>query len=81
MRVAEIVSDFRNLQHYIAQIQASPSAEDYYLQGYTLLRASITEAQAVLASPYSFGNGADPEGDEEAEKSQLQAYVSHTPIE
>jgi len=75
MRVAEIVSDFRNLQHYIAQIQANPSAEDYYLQGYTLLRASITEAQAVLASPYAYGAAADPEGDVEAEKAQLQAYV------
>lgn len=75
MRVAEIVSDFRNLQHYMAQIQSSPSAEEYYLPGYSLLRACITEAQAVLASPYSHGANADPGGDLEAEKAQLRAYV------
>jgi hypothetical protein len=73
--VAEIVSDFRNLQHYMAQIQASPSAEEYYLPGYSLLRACITEAQAVLAAPYAQGSSANPGGDLEAEKTQLRAYV------
>ncbi|KIW08743.1 hypothetical protein, variant [Verruconis gallopava] len=75
MRVAEIISDFRNLQHYMAQIQANPSAEEYYLPGYSLLRACITEAQAVLASPYVYGGNADPEGDLEAEKAQLRAII------
>ena len=77
MRVAEIVSDFRNLQHYMAQIQASPSAEEYYLPGYSLLRACITEAQAVLAAPYTQSSSAGPGGNLEAEKAQLRAYV-HT---
>lgn len=76
MRVAEIVSDFRNLQHYMAQIQANPSAEEYYLPGYSLLRACITEAQAVLAAPYNYASSANPGGDLEAEKAQLRAYVS-----
>jgi hypothetical protein len=75
MRVAEIVSDFRNLQHYMAQIHTNPSAEEYYLPGYSLLRACITEAQAVLASPYGQGGNEDPRGDVEAEKAQLRAYV------
>jgi hypothetical protein len=76
MRVTEIMSDFRNLQYYIARIQANPPPEDYYLEGYTLLRSVITEAQAVLASPYSSGSGSHPQGDPETEKFQLQAYVS-----
>jgi hypothetical protein len=75
MRVAEIMTDFRNLQYYIAQVQANPPPEDYYLEGYTLLRACITEAQAVLASPYAYGTATHPQGDPESEKSQLQAYV------
>jgi hypothetical protein len=75
MRIAEIISDFRNLQHYIAQIQANPSAEEYYLPGYSLLRACIAEAQAVLTSPYAHGPNAPPGGDIETEKAQLRAYV------
>jgi hypothetical protein len=75
MRVAEIMADFRNLQYYIAQIQVSPEPEDYYLEGYTLLRACITEAQAILASPYAYGSASHPQGELETEKTQLQAYV------
>jgi hypothetical protein len=75
MRITEIMTDFRNLQYYISQIQANPAPEDYYLEGYTLLRSVVTEAQAVLASPYSYGAGAHPRGDAETEKAQLRAYV------
>lgn len=75
MRVAEIMADFRNLQYYIAQIQANPPPEDYYLEGYTLLRACVTEAQAILASPYAYGAAEHPQGEPETEKSQLQAWV------
>ncbi|QDS70600.1 hypothetical protein FKW77_000311 [Venturia effusa] len=75
MRVAEIMADFRNLQYYIAQIQANPPPEDYYLEGYTLLRACVTEAQAILASPYAHGPAEHPQGELETEKSQLQAVI------
>ncbi|KAE9988786.1 hypothetical protein EG328_007390 [Venturia inaequalis] len=75
MRVAEIMADFRNLQYYIAQIQANPPPEDYYLEGYTLLRACVTEGRAILASPYAYGAATHPQGEPEAEKSQLQAYA------
>jgi len=80
MRITEIMSDFRGLQYYIAQIQANPPPEDYYLEGYTLLRSVIAEAQAVLASPYSYGTGTHPQGDPEAEKTQLIAYVVNPPF-
>lgn len=29
LRLAEIIQDFRNLQHYIAQIRAYPTSEEY----------------------------------------------------
>jgi hypothetical protein len=75
MRVAEIITDFRNLQYYLATLQASPSAEDYYLEGYVLLRACVAEGQSVLASPYEH-TSQHPSGDPEHEKSQLRLYVA-----
>lgn len=70
------MADFRSLQYYISQIQANPPPEDYYLEGYTLLRSVVTEAQAVLASPYASAAGSHPQGDRETEKTQLRAYVA-----
>lgn len=72
MRVAEVVSDYRNLQHYIAQIDARPNAEEYYLEGYALIRACVADAQAVLTAPFSVGNS-DTGGNSEAEKAQLHS--------
>lgn len=75
MRIAEILSDFRNLQHFIASIRANPSAEDYYDEGYCVLRQCAGEAQALLAQPFD-ASAPEPDGDEEQEKTQLQEYVS-----
>lgn len=73
MRVAEIMTDFRNLQYYLARCQASPAPEEYYLEGYQLLRSCIVEAQAALATPYAYSPVQSPEGDAEVEKAQLRA--------
>src|ERR1700712_2565889 len=75
MRVAEIITDFRNLQYYLATLQANPSAEDYYLEGYALLRACIAEGQSVLSSPYEH-TSQHPSGNPEHEKAQLKLYVA-----
>ncbi|KAF2458791.1 hypothetical protein BDY21DRAFT_211891 [Lineolata rhizophorae] len=77
LRVAEIMTDFRNLQHYIAAIRASPTAEEYYLEGYTILRACVAEAQALLAAPPfpETGSGGGGTGDGEAEKRQLRSVI------
>jgi len=77
MRIAEILSDFRHLQHYIANIRANPSAEDYYEEGYCVLRQCAEEAHALLAQPYEC-QGPEPDGDSEREKDQLQRYDSRT---
>jgi hypothetical protein len=73
MRVAELMTDFRNLQYYLARIQANPTPEEYYLEGYQLLRSCIAEAQAALAMPYSTASSQNPDGDAEIEKAQLRA--------
>jgi hypothetical protein len=71
MRVAEIMTDFRNLQHYLVQLRATPTAEEYYLEGYSLLRQCTSEAQAILQTPFSGSAGA-PTGDPERERQQLR---------
>lgn len=73
MRVAEIMQDFRNIQHYIASIRLRPSAEEYNEEGYVLLRRCVTEAQALLAQPFQ-GNG-NGKGGEEEKRGQLRRYV------
>ena len=72
MRVAEIMTDFRNLQHYIAQIRTSPTAEEYYLEGYALVRQCVDEARAILAVPCS-ASAQPPCGNHETEKAQLKS--------
>lgn len=69
MRVQEIMSDFRNLQNYIAAIRANPSAEEYNEEGFVMLRRCVAEAQALLAQPFQ-QNGTN--GDEEAARAQLR---------
>ena len=72
MRVAEIMTDFRNLQHYLVQLRASPTAEEYYLEGYSLLRECKSEAQTTLQTPFSGSSDTGME-DPERERQQLQA--------
>jgi hypothetical protein len=78
IRVAEIMTDFRNLQHYLVQLHASPTAEEYYLEGYALLRQCTAEAQAILQTHFSGSSGAAT-GHPEHEKQQLKTYVDTAP--
>ncbi|CAN9157331.1 unnamed protein product [Alternaria alternata] len=67
MRVAEIMTDFRNLQHYLVQLRATPTAEEYYLED-----SARSEAQTILQTPFS-GSASSGSGDPESEKQQLRA--------
>ena len=68
------MQDFRNTQHYISQINATPTPEEYYAEGYQLLRQCLSESQAVLRAPFTTSPPA-AEGDAEAEREQLQRQV------
>lgn len=70
IRVAEIINDFRNIQHYLASIRANPSAEEYNEEGFALLRKCIAEAQALLSQPFHAQNSS--RDDEEQTKVQLR---------
>lgn len=67
------MTDFRNLQHYVAQIRASPEPEEYYLEGFAVLRHCAAEAQAVLSAPFSATPS--PDGDPEQEMAQLRSVI------
>ncbi|KEQ92673.1 hypothetical protein AUEXF2481DRAFT_7413 [Aureobasidium subglaciale EXF-2481] len=79
MRIAEILSDFRHLQHFIANIRANPSAEEYYEEGYCVLRQCAGEAQALLNQPFDC-QGPEPDGNDEEEKAQLQRVMMDASI-
>lgn len=79
MRVAEIISDFRNIQHYLASIRANPPAHEYYEEGYLVLRQCAAGAHALLSQPFDT-HALYPEGNEEQEKAQLRQYASTRPL-
>ncbi|KAF1917743.1 hypothetical protein BDU57DRAFT_175919 [Ampelomyces quisqualis] len=79
MRVAEIMTDFRNLLHHLVQLRATPTAEEYYLDGYSLLRQCSSEAQAILQTPFSGSSGASS-GDPEQERQQLKAIITDAAV-
>ena len=72
MRVAEITNDFRNLQRRIAEYAPNPPADEYFEEGYQVLRQCRAEAQAVLAAPYPPDSLQIPGNPEEQEKRHLQ---------
>ncbi|KAM3075112.1 hypothetical protein ACMFMG_007431 [Clarireedia jacksonii] len=48
-RVAELLSDFRNLQYYIAAVPTEPSnLDDYYTEGWAALRQCSLDGQHIL---------------------------------
>ncbi|KAI1462573.1 hypothetical protein F4805DRAFT_452400 [Annulohypoxylon moriforme] len=48
-RVADILSDFRNLQYYIAAAPVDPpNGEDYYTEGWAALRQCAMDGQHIL---------------------------------
>lgn len=71
MRVAEIISDFRDIQHFIANIHAAPSAQDYHEEAYEILRRCTDKAQVLLDAPFN-AVPTSPHGDQERERIQLQ---------
>ncbi|KAJ4991511.1 hypothetical protein SVAN01_02892 [Stagonosporopsis vannaccii] len=79
MRIAEIMTDFRNLQHYLSQLRAAPTAEEYYLEGYSLLRSCASEAQTILQTPFSASTGGST-GDPEREKQQLKTIITDAAV-
>jgi hypothetical protein len=80
MRILEIMNDFRTLQlhisSHITRAEARPPSRDqYYLDGFVVLRQCGAEAQAILATHYnpgSLGLQGGAVGQTEVDKATLQ---------
>lgn len=72
MRVAEIMNVFQVLQRRISEIQVNPPVDDYFEEGYEILRQCRAEGQAVLAADFASELLHVPSAPGEQEKRQLQ---------
>lgn len=79
MRISEIMTDYRNLQRYIASIRVAPSAEEYNEEGFLLLRHCEAEARALLNE--QFQTSGSTKGDDEQQKLHLRRYVTRSEVE
>ncbi|EMR64061.1 hypothetical protein MGN70_007661 [Eutypa lata] len=75
-RVADVLSDFRNLQYYIAAAPVDPTnPDDYYTEGWAALRQCALDGQHILncsadvTVPQTIG------GEEEQAKAELQQVL------
>ncbi|KAL7814074.1 hypothetical protein V8C26DRAFT_430001 [Trichoderma gracile] len=76
-RVAEVLSDFRTLQYYIAAGPVEPeNEEDYYTEGWALLRQCTVDGQYILDVAADTRVPAAQGGEEEQAKAELQQWVS-----
>ena len=71
--MVQIANAYRELQHYIVNIQQTPSPQEYHLQGYVIIRTAIAEGQALLDLPYM--QQPDDGDDPETKKRHLKRYV------
>jgi hypothetical protein len=77
VRVAEVLSDFRDLQYYITAAPTNPlHDEDYYTEGWAALRQCALDGQHILncaadvTVPHARG------GEEEQVKAELKQCVN-----
>jgi hypothetical protein len=72
-RVADLLSDFRNLQYYIAATPVDPPRqEDYYTEGWAALRQCSIDGQHILNCAADTRVPSVRGGPEEQEKAELQ---------
>ena len=71
IRLAEIVGDYRRLQHRILQVDVHPTPQEYYGEGHLLLRQCLADAQNILQTAFST-SPSSPDGNIEQEKLHLQ---------
>ncbi|ORY65257.1 uncharacterized protein BCR38DRAFT_194048 [Pseudomassariella vexata] len=72
-RVAEILSDFRTLQYYIAAAPVDPAnSEDYYTEGWAALRQCALDGQHILNCAADTSVPETTGGEEEQAKAELK---------
>ncbi|KAK3377691.1 hypothetical protein B0H63DRAFT_547284 [Podospora didyma] len=72
-RVAEVLSDFRTLQYYIAAAPVSPAdMDDYYTEGWAALRQCAIDGQHILNCAADITVPRTTGGPEEQAKAELK---------
>ncbi|KAI1083377.1 hypothetical protein F5B20DRAFT_577058 [Whalleya microplaca] len=77
VRIAEILSDFRTLQYYVAAAPVDPlDSEDYYTEGWAVLRQCALDGRYILNLPADMTapNGKDTEAKAELKQVILDSY-------
>lgn len=75
-RVAELLSDFRTLQYYIAEAPVDPQhQDDYYTEGWAAMRQCSIDGQHILNCAAETRVPRVRGGPEEQAKAELQQYV------
>ncbi|MCJ1227699.1 hypothetical protein MMC12_004355 [Toensbergia leucococca] len=69
------MADYQRLQHQISLYQANAPLEDYYEEGYAVLRQCTAEALAVLTADYDTGLLQVPTAPEQQTMQQLQRVL------
>ncbi|RAO64482.1 uncharacterized protein BHQ10_000494 [Talaromyces amestolkiae] len=75
MRVAELINDYRTLQHHISQQLASVPMGNTQQEGYRVLAQSSASAQRLLAAGFSSMPIEDQGSDPEMERAQLRQVI------
>ena len=76
-RVAEVVSDFRTLQYYIAAAPVDPlNMDDYYTEGWAALRQCALDGHHILNCAAETSVPRSSGGSEEQDKAELRQSVS-----
>ncbi|KAK7539179.1 hypothetical protein IWX49DRAFT_635966 [Phyllosticta citricarpa] len=78
IRIAEIMNDFRRLQHQIAEITSCQPLQQSNIEACTILQQCAVEARNVLIAPSC--NTTDMESNVELEKKQLKAIICDASI-
>lgn len=73
--MAEIINDYRTLLLHIPQQNVDASPDDYWEEGFVVIRECLSAAQVLLESNYAPGTVSGQANSVEAEKVQLQRYV------
>lgn len=74
MRVAEIINDYRTLLVHISQQRVNPSQEEYWEEGFVVLRKSLDDAQVLMSANYE-PCPVTGQGNVETQKAELQRYT------
>ncbi|KGO72987.1 hypothetical protein PITC_062150 [Penicillium italicum] len=74
MRVAEIINDYRTLLLHISQQQVEASQEEYWEDGFAVLRECSASAQTLMSANYQ-PCPVTGQGNVETEKAELQRVI------